>query len=394
MVERSAADLPVWARAEAFPLAGDSPWGWVDRKGRREECASFEDLSGAIIDDAGARVDLVWTPASRHLVLPEEIPELHPALKDARVRWAEWEIREGQRQMWIFGAFFAGLVGFSVVTGRPLLAFGPAGLALLLFVILGLVPWIQGRKRLRRAKTWAADGAIPDLEGLRFETWLMLQGAPVTRLLVGLMLVVGLIQWLGPLDLVQEIAAAGLTKVDGRPADGWRLATAPFLHGHVLHFLFNFSALAYLSRRVEVLARWPHVVLVLVFSAWVGGEASARFYPEVESIGASGGLLGLLGFLLVFESLHRRLVPQSSRRRLLVGLLLTAGLGALFFRVIDNAAHAGGLLAGMGYALVVFPKSGSARRPDETRIDRVLGGVALGVILLAAAFTCLRLFGG
>lgn len=319
MSERAGVDLPVWARAEAFPPAGDSPWGWVDRKGRREECASFEELSEAIVDDAGARVDLVWTSASRHRVLPEEIPDLHPALKDARVRWAEWEIAEGRRQM---------------------LAFGPAGLALLLFVILGLVPWLQGRKRLKRAKAWAADGSIADLEDLRFETWLMLQGAPVTRILVGTMLMVGLVQWLGPLNQPEEIAAAGLTK-GGRPADGWRLATAPFLHGNVLHFLFNFSALAYLSRRVEVLARWPHVVLVLVFSAWVGGVASARFYPDVESIGASGGLL-----------------------------------------------------AGMGYALVVFPKSGSAKRPGETRIDRVLGGVALGVILLSAAFTCLRLLGG
>lgn len=392
MAKSAAADLPVWARAEAFPPAGEAPWGWVDRKGRRQGCASCEELAEAIVDDAGARVDLVWTPAGSHQVLPEEIAALHPALKDARVRWAEWEIREGRRQMAIFGVFFLGLVAYSLITGRPLLAFGPAGLALLLFLVLGLVPWIQGRKRLKRARRWVADGSIDDLEGLRFETWLMLQRAPVTRLLLGVLIGVGLVQWLVPLTLAEEVAAAGLTKVAGRPADGWRLATAPFLHGHVLHFLFNFSALAYLARRVELLARWPHVVLVLVLSAWVGGEASARFYPAVESIGASGGLMGLLGFLLVFESLHRRLVPRSSRRRLLVGLLFTAGLGALLSQLIDNAAHAGGLLAGMGYALAVFPKSSSTHRPDETRVDRVLGGVALGVILVAALFTCGKLW--
>jgi membrane associated rhomboid family serine protease len=379
-------EVPVWARPDAFAPA-DEGWGWVDRKGRRHPCASHDALAEAIVDDAGARVDLVWTPAHAHLVLPEELPELHPALKLARVRWAEWEIAEGRRQMLVFGGVLGAFGLYSLVAHRPFLGFGPLGLAVLLFLMLGFFPWYQGRKRLDRAKRWMEGEMEVDVEGLRFETWLMGQRAPVTRGLLILFGVIGVIQWLAPGGVTETVAKAGLVKVDGRPADWWRLATAPFLHGGFIHFIFNFAALAYLARRMEVLVRWPHVPLVFVLSAWVGGEASSIFMPDKSSLGASGGLMGMLGFLLVFEWMHRRLVPESSRRRLLAGLVLTAALGLVGFKFIDNGAHGGGLIAGMAYAFAVFPGSSSVQRPRDTGFDRVAGGIALLAILAAAAWT-------
>ncbi|MCH7224730.1 rhomboid family intramembrane serine protease [Haloferula sp. A504] len=386
MSEPAPTDLPIWARPEAFPRAGEG-WGWMDRKGRRHPSSSFEGLTSAIVDDAGARVDLVWTPDHTHLVLPEELPELHPALKEARIRWAEWEIEEGRRQMMIFGGFLVLLGLYSLTTGKPVLGFGPLGLGILLFLALGFFPWYQGRKRLRRARSWVEGELEPDLIGLRFETWLMRQKAPVTRGLIILFGVIGVIQWLAPGGIGETVARAGLVKEGGRPADWWRLATAPFLHGNLIHFLFNVSALAYLGRRMEVLVRWPHVPLVFVLAAWIGGEASAWFLPDKPSLGASGGLLGMLGFLLVFEWMHRPLVPESSRRRLLAGLLLTAAIGLVGFAFIDNGAHGGGVLAGMAYAFAVFPGSSSARRPTETGLDRVAGGIALGLIICSVAWT-------
>lgn len=388
----SVGDQPVWARPEAFPESGEG-WGWVDRKGRRTACESLEALSSAIVHDAGARVDMVWTPRDTHLVLPEELLELQPALKEARIRWARWEIEEGRRQMLIFGGFLGLFAGYTLVTRSPFLNLAPIGLAAILFLMLGFFPWYQGRKRLARAERWKAGELEIDVEGLRFETWLILQKTPVTRILMGLLAGVGLVQWLSPLPLlaaraIDQVDVAGLVKVGGRPADWWRLATAPFLHGHVLHFLFNISALAYLGRRMEALVRWPHAALVFVLAAWMGGEASSWFMPEKPSLGASGALMGMLGFLLVFESMHRRLVPESSRRRLLAGLLLTAAIGLVGFKFIDNGAHGGGLVAGMLYAFAVFPKSRSARRPKETAVDRAAGAVAMAAIIAAAIWTC------
>ncbi len=413
------AELPAWAREDAFPEAGPG-WGWVDRKGRRYECGSFADLAAAISGDDSARVDLVWTPEAPGLVLPEEIPALHPALKSARIRWAEWEIEEGKRQMMIFGLAFVLLLYLNGFRMDRILASGTVGLSLLLFLILGLLPWSQGRKRLSRARRWAEGEMAADAPALRFETWLSIQEAPVTRLLLGLLAVAGLVQagieihafnarnslhglaslvglvkvvlHLGSLDGGggMTIANAGLTKYAGSYTEWWRLFTAPFLHGHWLHWLMNASALAYLGKRVETFARWPHLALVFLISAWIGGEASARFTP-LKSVGASGGLMGLLGFLLVFETLHRRLVPESSRRRLLAGVVLTGVIGFVFRHFIDNAAHLGGLLAGMAYAAFVFPKSSSPHRPRTTTTDVVFGGAALGLVVSAAIFACIKM---
>ncbi|MGE9269951.1 MAG: rhomboid family intramembrane serine protease [Verrucomicrobiales bacterium] len=385
--------LPIWARPEAFDQASEG-WGWVDRKGRPHECRDFDDLYTSIVSDAGARVDLVWTPANDFVVLPEEVPELLPALKEARVRWAEWDISEGQRQMVVFGMFIAVFVGYSYFTKRELIAFGPLGLALLLFLILGFLPWYQGKKRLRRAHKAIAEDLKPvDLEGLRFEVWLQHQKAPWTRLLVGLIGAVALVQVVGPGSMAQDLQAAALWKVDGRPVDWWRLATAPFMHGHWVHFLMNAMALVYLGRRVELLARWPHMVAVFVFAAWAGGEATARYGPQgAFSLGASGGIIGLLGFLMVFESMHSTLVPESVRRRLLAGLFMTAALGMVGYKVIDNWAHGGGLVAGMIYAFFVFPKSASPHRPVMSSTDAWVGRVAMLTCILAAVWTVWCLF--
>ena len=383
-------DLPVWARADAFPPAGPG-WGWVDRKGRRTPCESFEELAAAIVADAGARVDLVWTPQAPGLILPEEIIELHPALREARLRWANWEISEGKRQMLMFGAAFLLMLAFHRFDPGRILSSGAVGLALLLFFILGFMPWYQGRKRLRKARIWAAGEMVADAPDLRFEVWLGLQKAPVTRLMLGLMLLVGLVQVIAetmdPRPFGQTVMAAGLTKFE---TEWWRLLTAPFLHGHWLHWMMNASALAYLGKRVETFARWPHLALCFLISAWIGGEASLRFVPTT-SIGASGGLMGLLGFLLVFETLHRRLVPLSARRRLLTGVILTAVIGYLFRHFIDNAAHAGGLVAGMVYAALIFPRSSSPHRPRATSVDVVSGGAALGLLVCSAVLACVRM---
>jgi membrane associated rhomboid family serine protease len=260
------------------------------------------------------------------------------------------------------------------------------GLTLLMFVIFAFIPWYQSRKRLRGLAKWD-DGDLADLvPTLRFETWLEWQKAPVTRILLGLTALVGLVQMM-PTD---SLAAAGLVKENYFRGEWWRLLTAPFLHGNIIHFLMNAAALLYLGKRLEVFARWPHVPLVFLFAACIGGEASARFVAA-PSVGASGGLMGWLGFLLVFESLHGKLVPRRARRRLMAGVFLTGLIGLIGYRFIDNAAHLGGLLAGMVYAAIVFPKSTSPLRPRSTVTDRIAGAGATAVLVLAALFAAMRI---
>jgi membrane associated rhomboid family serine protease len=250
------------------------------------------------------------------------------------------------------------------------------------------MPWYQAVKRMREFRRWTPQDIVAAVPALRFDTWLSLQKAPVTRIMLAIIGVVGLVQMLPG----NSIAAAGLVKSAYFQGEWWRLFTAPLMHGNLIHFMMNAAAMLYLGKRLEVFARWPHVPLVFLLSASIGGEASARFLTAT-SVGASGGLMGWLGFLLVFESLHSRLVPRSTRRRLIAGVVFTALIGLVGYRFIDNAAHAGGLLAGMLYALIVFPRSSSPQRPAATITDRAAGALALAIIAASAAMAIFQMRG-
>lgn len=396
-------DEPIWAREDAFPRAPHG-WGWMDYKRRIHPCDSAEVLIGAIRDDLNADVALAWTPAHEFMILPEEVEGATGAVLASRKRRAADDLLHSLEKLRWFGWLLAGLAIYMFYQGWSLaprvtapaervgfalhavIASVSMGVAALMFLIFGFIPWYQARKQIRELEHWSDGEIAAVVPTLRFETWLEWQKAPVTYLFLGLITMVGLAQ-LMPDD---GIAAAGLVKERYFQGEWWRLFTAPFLHGNLVHFLMNAAALIYLGRRVEVFARWPHLPMVFLFSACIGGEASARFM-QATSIGASGGLMGWLGFLLVFESLHSHLVPRQAKRRLAAGVLLTGVIGLVGYRFIDNAAHLGGLLAGMVYAGIVFPKSSSSNRPHSTITDRIVGGVSLGILITSAIYAAIRI---
>ncbi len=422
-------DVPIWARDDAFPEAPRG-WGWVDAKRKTHPCDSREKLAAAIREDRDSSVTLVWTPENPRMILPEELTGMGDALRTARARWARDDLDDAKHKIRWFGTVLLGLGAYTFYRGfihagqvtagtgdtlgfaqrikfatSYILDSGESGLALLLFLIFAFIPWYQAQKRLKKLHRWDDAGIAAAVPAMRFETWLERQPAPLTTVLLGLMVLVGLAQlfchvkssgW-GSLMAVfhnwDGITQAGLMKDRYAHGEWWRLFTAPLLHGNVVHFLMNASALAYLGKRLEVFARWPHLTMVFLFSACAGGVASARFVAA-PTVGASGGLMGWLGFLLVFETLHKSLVPLSARRRLAAGVFLTALIGLVGYRYVDNAAHAGGLLAGMLYAVVVFPKSSSTQRPNSTATDRIVGGACLAVLAASAFLAASRIIGG
>jgi len=401
--DRIDSDMPVWARPDAFP---ESPrgWGWLDIKKRAHPCESAEALVSTLRNDREAGVMLVWTPGHERMILPEEFESAADAVLVARKRRAADDLLDSLDKLRWFGLLLAGLSAWMLYQGwalapgilppaerlgfalRGTLGSVSIGLTLLMFVIFAFIPWYQARKRMRELAASNGDDLAGLIPLLRFETWLEWQKAPATRSLLGLIVLVALAQLL-PGD---SISAAGLVKEAYLHGEWWRLLTAPLMHGNVIHFLMNSAALLYLGKRLEVFARWPHVPLVFLFSACIGGEASARFV-HATSVGASGGLMGWLGFLLVFESLHGRLVPRKARRRLLAGVLLTGLIGVIGFRFIDNAAHAGGLLAGMLYAAIVFPRSTLPSRPNSTLTDRLAGSAAFAILFFSALLAVLKI---
>ncbi|HET6719843.1 MAG TPA: rhomboid family intramembrane serine protease, partial [Rhodocyclaceae bacterium] len=148
-------------------------------------------------------------------------------------------------------------------------------------------------------------------------------------------------------ELLAQGASFGPAVAGG---ESWRLVSALFLHGGVLHLLFNDVALIEIGRAVEQrIGSARTLALFLLAGAW-GFLASLLWHPEAISIGASGGIFGLLGVwaMLVSREIGQAAAANRRRRQLSVFLavLLALGLGLLIPNV-DHAAHHGGLAVGL-----------------------------------------------
>jgi membrane associated rhomboid family serine protease len=137
----------------------------------------------------------------------------------------------------------------------------------------------------------------------------------------------------------------------------WRLWSVTLLHGDILHLAFNMYALYLAGSIVE---RWYGPLRFLAFylaCAAAGSTASFVFGGDVPSVGASGAIFGLFGILLAAGRIHHPVDRQS--RALVSQLMFLIVINILFGFAsggsIDNAAHLGGLAAGLWLGVIVPP---------------------------------------
>jgi rhomboid protease GluP len=131
----------------------------------------------------------------------------------------------------------------------------------------------------------------------------------------------------------------------------WRLVTASYLHGGLLHLVLNCLALSSLGPLIEEAFGARRLFLIYTVSGMLAFAASALFSPASLSIGASGAIFGLLGFAFVYGRFRGGATGRAVSDHLLRWLAF--GLIMIFMPGIDNAAHLGGLLAGGALGLVL-----------------------------------------
>jgi len=160
----------------------------------------------------------------------------------------------------------------------------------------------------------------------------------------------------------------------------WRLITAGFLHGGLLHLFMNSWVLFDLGAQVEEIYGASRF-LVIYFLATVGGFFASTWWFAGLSVGASAGIFGLIGAMIALGVRHplgagiRALYIRWAIYGLLLGLL--PGLR------VDNAAHIGGLATGfaVGY-LAGLPETGRTWRERLWRTSAYLCVLLTGVAFL------------
>lgn len=183
----------------------------------------------------------------------------------------------------------------------------------------------------------------------------------------------GLLSMLNPAGVVLfRLGANSSLYVFG--GEYWRLITYIFLHGGVLHLVMNMMALAQLGPLVFQCYGGRRFWLISLLTGVAGGLASALFsfkqYGHL-SIGFSGSLFGFLGICYVyFNKRGFREEAERFKSYMIWGNLILIGLTITGIMPIDNAAHIGGMLMGLGLGYLF-----------ETRFVKFLNPLVERVIL-------------
>jgi rhomboid protease GluP len=130
----------------------------------------------------------------------------------------------------------------------------------------------------------------------------------------------------------------------------WRLITAGFLHGGILHILMNSWVIFDLGATVEELYGTSRY-LVLYFVSTIGGFLASTWFSPALSVGASAPLFGLIGAMIAATVSSSTPLASAMRAHYTQWALWGLAMGFLPGLRIDNAAHIGGLAAGfvLGY---------------------------------------------
>jgi len=184
-----------------------------------------------------------------------------------------------------------------------------------------------------------ASDSTPVIKGINRSRFIPSQrNTQVTKFLSISLLVVYVFQFLLGDVLIANFALFAPSVTNGQ---WWLLITAGFLHGSIIHLLFNVYILWVLGSQLENIVGKAKFIIIYFGSLLGGSLASYLFSPFGSySIGASGAIFGLMGAMLVVGRKRNLDISQITTLvviNVVIGFVLSG---------IDWRAHLGGLAAG------------------------------------------------
>jgi rhomboid protease GluP len=161
----------------------------------------------------------------------------------------------------------------------------------------------------------------------------------------------------------------------------WTLISANYLHGGLLHILFNMMAFWQLCPLVTREYGISRAIVIYTASGvmgfWISYLAGVNF-----TIGASAAVFGFMGALIYYGKTRGGLYGQAIYKQI-GGWVLGLFLMGFLIPVINNWAHGGGLLCGviLGFLLGYKEKSG------EIQFHRMLSAACVAITLITLFWT-------
>jgi rhomboid protease GluP len=166
----------------------------------------------------------------------------------------------------------------------------------------------------------------------------------------------------------------------------WTVLSAGWLHGSLIHIVFNMMALRQIAPAVGELFGPGRMVIIytagsvagFTLSSFAGAYLPGILRGGVFTVGASAGISGLIGAILAYG--HRS--GSSMARSYATSVIIQLVVMGFLLSGIDNYAHAGGIAGGYVAARFLDPL-----KPE--RIDHIviaLGCLALSLLSIVVSF--------
>ena len=176
------------------------------------------------------------------------------------------------------------------------------------------------------------------------------------------------------------LGATGTIPID-RLHRWWTIASANYLHGGILHILFNMFAFRQLAPLVAREYGVYRMFIIYTLSGIIGFRIS-YLAGVTFTIGASAAICGLMGSILYYGKSRGGIYGQSIYKQV-AGWAVGLFLFGLIVPGINNWGHGGGIVAGIILGFFM----GYQERKEENFFHKILSGfcVVLTVIVLGWA---------
>ena len=273
------------------------------------------------------------------------------------------------------------LLGYGVVELR-------IALRSILFII-GFAAIVEGVLLRRQAGNLTLEDLKTDARDEEFAKSLKGTKPVYTWIILACLIAVGICQPV--FESKKSIEAAGLVKDAVRQGEWWRLLTCATLHVNFMHIWMNGQSLLGLGRLMESVASRYHLCLTFLLSAFCGSLFSLLLLPNTNSAGASGGLMGLIGFLAVLGYRRKENLPRTFFKSIVISICFIGVIGLIGFAIIDNAAHLGGLIAGGICGAMMIKRDGQTMPIEASAAVKAFGAASLLAIAGISLFSILKI---
>ena len=181
------------------------------------------------------------------------------------------------------------------------------------------------------------------------------------------------------------LGASGIIPINNYH-EWWSLITANFLHGSLLHILFNMLALNQVASLVSTVYGKYRMFVIFLITGVAGFYLSYLAGIEV-TIGASASVCGLIGAILYYGKSRGGILGETIYKQMLGWVFFIVLFGILVPNV-NNWGHGGGLVSGiiLGWFLSYNEKS------QENKLHKILALSLMGVTFCTLIWSLLFCF--